>query len=882
MRDGSRAGAANAPAAIAYHRRWARLRAEFVTSGDGAALVRARAGLLDRLVLDVAASRPAATLEAAEFCLVATGAWGRRELFPHSEADLLLLFDRQPAQGPGRRRIEDFLGELRATGLGWRHSVRLLADCIAPDPHDPGFTIGLLEARLVAGDRGLFDRLREALPRLVVRERDALAHALVTAAGRRHAQFEHTIHHLEPDVKESPGGLEDWRLVRRLALLLRGDQKRLPGEEELFEIAGADMRAAYAFLCAARCALHFLTGQDSNLLTFDMQGRVAETFAPLAQREGESGMGPEQWMRRYFRHARGVHRQTHRSLRQAEAPRAGLLRWFEQRKQRFSNADFVVHGGEVFLRNPIAAQRDPGLWLDLFEFQARHGVLLGAETEHRLQRQLPELAGWARQARDLWPRLRRILALPRAYDALAEMHELGALGELLPEFRLIESLVVRDLYHCYTVDEHCLQALRRLHELRPAAGDEPAHAPPGAAPPGAADQREHAEWFAGLLGEIGEPHALFLALLLHDLGKGDAAAASEEGGVLRASARLAEGVLQRLAMDETECDTVRFLVANQHLMASMIGGRDIADPAVARELAASVETAERLAMLCLHTWADMQSVNPGAMTPWKQWQLRQLYTAALEELTRRLDSDRAIPAETALVFPPEVARFLEGFPRRYLKTHAPAELLAHFRMAGELPANPVRLSLSRRHGHHRLLLLTTDHPFLFAAVTGTLAALGMNILKAEAFSNRRGIVLDTFLFDDLRGGLERNPRETERLLDAIEGAVLGKVDVAALIGMRLDSLPPGRTTFSVETRLRFQRAPTGASTLLEVEARDRPGLLYRISNVLSAHGCNIEVVLVDTQGHKAVDVFYITRGGGALDADWEAALDKELRRVLGG
>ena len=224
--------------------------------------------------------------------------------------------------------------------------------------------------------------------------------------------------------------------------------------------------------------------------------------------------------------------------------------------------------------------------------------------------------------------------------------------------------------------------------------------------------------------------------------------------------------------------------------------------------------------------------------------------------------------------------FLEGFPRRYLKTHTPAEILAHFGLAQQLAHRPVQFSLSRHHGHYQLLVLTFDHPFLFAAITGTLAVLGMNILKAEAFSNRRDTVLDTFQFVDLHRTLELNSEESERLLMALEDAILGKADVAKMIAGRLDQPAPGRASYRVETRVRFDNSASAHSTLLEVVTRDRPGLLYRISNVLSAHGCNIEVVLADTQGPKVIDVFYVTRGGSPLDAEWQAALEKELRRVL--
>ncbi len=850
------------PAIPAYHRRLAQIREEFLASGDGLALVRGRTAAVDQFVLEAYTRHLSGVLAGPPgFCLAALGGYGRQELFPHSDVDLLLLFARQVGQGVTREQIADFLRELGDAGLRLGHSVRSLAECGVLAPQNTEFSIALLDARLLAGDRELFEKLEsDTLPRLVQRERTALLRNLTGLAELRHKKFGETIYHLEPDVKESPGGLRDYQLAGWLARLLRADEKALPPRADLPETARREIAAAHDFLVAARGHLHLLAGRDVNTLTFDMQEQVASRGSG-----GEGSTSAEQWMRQYFRHGRHIYRLAGQCLRQSAAPRSTLSQWFQQRQERFSNADFVVHNGEAFLRNPISAQRDPALWLDLFEFQARHGVELSLETERRLQRQLAELAEWAQSAaaHDLWPRFRRILRLPNAYKALATMHELGLLGALFPEFGLIDSLVIRDLYHKYTVDEHSLLTIKHLHELKPGTKE-------------STEPRDgHLRLrFAELFAELDQPELLLLALLFHDLGK------SVQGDHVQASLRLVEPLLARLALEDPQRDLVRFLVENHLLMSATVGTRDFSDPATVRQFAVRVSTSERLKMLCLLTYSDIHSVNPSAMTPWKEEMLWQLYVATHNELTRQLDTDRATPGEASAVFRPEVVEFLEGFPRRYLKTHTPAEILVHFRLAQELSRKPVQFSLTRQHGHYDLLVLTLDHPFLFAAITGTLAAFGMNILKAEAFSNRRGIVLDTFQFVDLYRNLDLNSEESERILKSLEEAILGRADVAKMLQGRLDQPLPGRASYRVETRVRFDNSASSSSTQLEVVTRDRPGLLYLISNVLSAHGCNIEVVLADTQGPKVMDVFYVTRQGGPLEAEWQAAIEAELRRVL--
>ena len=960
---GSRSSApSRVKAAPAYQRRSAQLREEFLASGDGYALVRGRSAAVDEMVLSAYTRYLSADpIGPPGFCLAALGGYGRRELFPHSDVDLLLLFARQVGQPVPREQIAEFLRELWDAGLRLGHSVRLLAECGTLSEGNTEFSVALMDARFVAGERALFDRLQqETLPRLVQRERAVLLRNLISLAEFRHKKFGQTIYHLEPDVKESPGGLRDYQLACWLSRILRAEEKSVPPREELPETARREVADAHRFLAAARVQLHLLCGRDANTLSFDLQEELArqgrpgrgETSSehsgaehpgaehpsaehsgaehpgaehpsaehsgaehpgaehpgaehpsaehpaaehpgaehPSAEHSGAEHPGAEhpgaehpsaehpsaehpsaehpsaeQWMRSYFGHVRHIYRMVNHSLRQSAAPRSTLSRWLQQRQERFSNTDFAVHSGEVFLRNPIHAQRDPGLWLDLFEFQARHGVALSLETERRLERQLAELAEWAQQAPNLWPRFRRILALPHAYTALAAMHELGMLGALFPEFRLIESLVIRDLYHKYTVDEHSLLTIKHLQDLKPLAGRKKTERTPEGRFPAR---------FAEVFAELDHPEPMLLALLFHDLGK------SGYGEHVQVSLRLVDPILARLKMEEAELELVRFLVGNHLLMSTTLGTRDLSDPETIQEFAARMGTTERLKMLCLFTYADIQSVNPGALTPWKEEMLWQLYLAAHNELTRQLDTDRAKPGEMGMSFRPEVDAFLEGFPRRYLKTHTPAEILAHFGLAQQLAHRPVQFSLSRHHGHHQLLVLTFDHPFLFAAITGALAAFGTNIHKVEAFSNRQGIVLDTFQFLDLHRTLELNSEESERLLKMLEDAILGKTDVAKMIAGRLDRPVPGRASYRVETRVRFDSSASAHSTLLEVITRDRPGLLYRISNVLSAHGCNIEVVLADTQGPMVIDVFYVTREGGPLDPEWQSALAKELCRIL--
>jgi [protein-PII] uridylyltransferase len=321
----------------------------------------------------------------------------------------------------------------------------------------------------------------------------------------------------------------------------------------------------------------------------------------------------------------------------------------------------------------------------------------------------------------------------------------------------------------------------------------------------------------------------------------------------------------------------------KHLeLSNVMSSRDLYDGRTARSLADCAGTIERLKLLTMLTYADISAVNPQAMTPWRLEQLWRVYLLAYEELTRELETQRIHVTEASGAgIPADRAAYLEGLPTRYLRTHSREEIDGHFELAKQLATRPVAVEIDQRRGVYTLTLLTRDRPALFASVAGAISSFGLDILKAEAFSNAAGVVVDTFTFSDPHRTLELNPPEVDRLRGVVRRVVEGKQDANKLLRGRPKPILPSRKA-QLKPRIALHNDASEAATLVEIVAEDRPGLLYDLAHAISDAGCNIEVVMIDTEAHKALDVFYVTSGGAKLDDSLQARLKENLTAACTG
>lgn len=582
---------------------------------------------------------------------------------------------------------------------------------------------------------------------------------------------------------------------------------------------GPGLAHAGRTLAVVRCFLHYRAGRDVNLLDAAGQSALAEAPYSLPARA-------------VFRATRLVRDEARRGLEAVERSSSSLLDNFREYRTRLSNAEFTVARDRVLLRSPAHLESDPELLLRFLEFVARHGIPAAGETERRLERSRDHLAAWFSSPRPVWPPLRNILAAPHAALALRTLHQADLAASILPAWGELRDLPVDKPGRLFTADEHALRAIEAVAALVSASV--------------AGAQR-----FATVISEIDRPAVLALAVLFADVDPA-----------------LARDTAARIGMPAEDADTLVFLLEHQDDLASSLA-RDIDDPAATAQLAHRVATVERLRLLTIFTYAGISAADGDPTAPYRLDRLWKIYTAVRDELTRELETERIQqpPAELA-----EVAEFVQGFPSRYVRAHSPVEIGAQYSLYERSRPTGVAVDLEPVEGGYCLAVVARDRPYLFASFAAAISSFGLDILKAEAFSNTRGVILDTFVFADPRRLLQLNPSEVERLQDLIQRMALGKTDARRL----MRPAPADARKRAAAAEVRFDSTACETATLVEITAEDRPGLLYSLATVFSTNACNIDVVLVDTKGHRAIDVFYVAYDGRKLSPEMEDRLREKL------
>jgi len=843
------------------------LKAMHAEGASGQDSVRAHARFVDnlvraltRLIIDDAAT---AGLAPTPYVAVALGGYGRGELHPSSDIDLMLVYE--GALTPFVQRLmQELLYTLWDLGLQVGHSLRSLEDCVAMARTDFPSRTSMQAARLIAGDRALFARFKRILRDNVFRQDfgDFLAQTLAERE-QRYRKFGASPYIGEPNVKESAGGLRDmhtamWlgdakfgaRTLRELA-----DKRLITPREQ----AGAD--AALTFLWRVRNELHFFSGHKNDVLTRDLQPRIAKNLG--YENEGDT-LGVERFMRDYYLHARAIHRISRRLIARCQETlsRRGSA---ERRQRQQALADgLVFFDGRLHVADGDASalRSDPVRIMKVFWHLHRLGCELSLDLERAIEDSLDTVDAAFRASpavRDLFLDICR--SWGRVSVTLAEMHELGLLGRYLPEFGALTCLVQYDVYHKFSADQHSLLGVEHLEALAPG-------------------QSAESEGAAQVFNEVEKPGLLMLGMLLHDIGK-----AKGHGHVAKGIPLIHE-LTARIGLDPLDADRVEFLVAHHLTMSHIAQRRDIDDPKTIADFAATVAEPERLRMIYLLTYADMRAVGPGVLTGWQAAILHDLYVRTLARLTggreekpnrtqlverlRQVMKDelglQALKAHVAMV------------SDRYVTTTNVLRMAEHLRLIARLDTAPVATELFHHPdiGSSDLVVVTRDVPGLFSLIAGTLAAQGVNIMSAQIATRADGIAIDTFQVNDSTGDTVTSTAYWQRVLDALRAVLVREQTVEALLARRHRGRPAAdgfaRPKITVDNRLSDEQ------TVIEVKCADRLGLLYLITRTLSAQGLDIASARIATEIDQALDTFYVhDRDGRKLR---EPAGTDTVRRAL--
>jgi len=879
-----------------------RLKMEHRAGAGGREICEARATILDALLRYLCgAARGSLSAQAQkEFppvALVAIGGYGRAELNPHSDIDFMFLHDGQVAAGKPlphlSKLIDGVLYPLWDMGLKVGHAVRSLDDCVKVANTDMQSKTSLIEARLIAGDENLFARFQKTLvTKCVVGFEEKYIALRLEDQKTRHAKYGNSACMQEPNIKNGCGGLRDFQNLLWMTFFKYSTRSLRDLQEREFVSAAErkQLEAAYDFLLRVRTELHYEVIRPLDVLGKNLQPAVAHA---LGYGDRSPSKRIEKFMRDLYTHMRNIFLIT-RTLEQRMAltvppqKKLSLRRWLPKRRIVPESMDgFLFVDGEIRASSNRIFRDSPRRLMRVFLHAQQRRLTLHPDLAQLIRNQISLVDRDFLNDEHVRETFLTILERRGSVaPVLRAMHEVNLLGKYIPEFGRLTCLVQHEFYHQYAADEHtivCLEQLDRVWEAQ------------------AAPYKNYAPLFQSLE----RPGLLYLALLLHDVGKSER---HKKGGHPAVSAQMAMRAAKRLHLDGTAAHTLRVIVENHLLMASVSQRRDLDDPSVIRSFARQVETPETLNLLTLLTFADSQGTSDKLWNGFKDTLLWQLHSRAMALLTGGSEFVRASEKQRELlqqevrdiaskeINDEELSAHFAQLPPRYFEIRTAREILddlelthrfMHQLILEKKPAlAPVTAWLDEPdRGYNLVKICTWDRAGLFSKIAGALSAAGLNILGAQIFTRADGIALDTFFVNDARTGNLGAREQHDKFAALLEKVLDGDdVDLRTLIARQANNRPVYQAYAGEQmvTEISFDNEASDARTLIEIETEDRLGLLYAISQTFAKLAVDIAGARIVTERGAAIDTFYVREldGGKIISGERQKLIESQLREAV--
>ncbi len=804
--------------------------------------------LVSKLLRSILADLPVVKRRDEQLTLVAVGGYGRGELNPFSDIDLMFLY-----KGKDATRVEDiaqkllyFLWDMR---LDVGYSVRTIQDCVEMAASDLTVKTALLDSRYLVGGRVLFQEFQKVMVlQVVARSSDTFIREKLAEMRKRREKYGASLYILEPNLKESEGGLRDlhsaiwiakikYKVASPKELIVKG----VLSEEEL------DLYCqALSYLWKIRNELHYLAGRKNDQLTFEAQIKVA---AFLGYQDNGRILAVEDFMRDYYLHATKVEHFSSLMVSKCVRKEEGALKLLGYFIRRPIGEGFYVLKGELVLPDESAIHKDPSRLMKLFEYAQKQGVSLSLKVKSLIRENLDLVNDKFRRSREVNTSFFNILRSEKGVaETLQLMHHLEFLNRFIPEFERIYCKVQHDLYHIYTVDTHSLFAVEEIIRLW---------------------KGEHSDdlpLLTKVARDVDKRELLIMAVLLHDIGKGDGSRHAEKG------AELIPTIARRMGLSKEDSERLVFLVRHHILFAHISQRRDLNDEKMVVEFARQMGTSENLKMLYLLTYADIKAVGPDVWTEWKARLTEELFDKAFQVLERgdfpmEASSERVKKVKRLVIdllgdeFPhASVKDELKSMATRHLLANSPQLLAEHVRILLSLEGKSMVTALEHDNdgGFSNFTLCTHDVPGLFSMITGVMAANGMNILGAKIHTSTNGKALDILQVNSPQGFTITDESRWKRVIDDLHRVLEGHANVKSLVEKRKRATPlTERQRPRFPTRVEIDNEVSADYTVIDIYTHDKVGLLYRITSTLTELGLYIGISKISTKADQVLDVFYV-------------------------